>query len=217
MGLNFKDVSFQRKFWASEFGNDYIDRNNSIEKINENYKRLTGITINEIYEKNFDDIDRKSVILELGCNIGLKLSILYKMGFRNLYGLEINKKAYRIAKENNPDINFINSSIENFETNDKKFDLVYTSGVLVHIHPSNLDMVIKKIINLSKKYIFGFENFSENLAEKKYRGQSNVLWKQNFPILFKKFLPTIRIIKQEKIPYKIENLCDITYLLEKVE
>jgi len=185
--------------------------------MNENYKRLTGIATNEIYEKNFDDIDRKSVILELGCNIGLKLSILYKMGFRNLYGLEINKKAYRIAKENNPDINFINSSIEDFETNDKKFDLVYTSGVLVHIHPSNLDMVIKKIINLSKKYIFGFENFSENLAEKKYRGQSNVLWKQNFPILFKKFLPTIRIIKEEKIPYKIENLCDITYLLEKVE
>jgi len=32
MGPNFKDVSFQRKFWASEFANDYIDRNNSIEK-----------------------------------------------------------------------------------------------------------------------------------------------------------------------------------------
>ncbi len=217
MGQNFKDVSFQRKFWANEFGTDYIDRNNSIKKINENYKRLTGITINEIYEKKFNYIDRKSSILELGCNIGLKLSILDKMGFKNLYGLEINKKAYDIAKENNPDIKFINSSIEDFESNDKKFDLVYTSGVLVHIHPSSLDLIIKKIINISQKYIFGFENFSENLVEKKYRGHSSVLWKQNFPLLFKKILPTIRIVREEKIPYKNEDLCDITYLLEKIE
>ena len=37
-------------------------------------------------------------ILELGCNVGINLEILKKMGFNNLYGLEINNKAIEIAR-----------------------------------------------------------------------------------------------------------------------
>jgi len=206
----------QRELWMSNFGTDYINRNKTIEVVNELYKKQTGITVEKIFNKFFDEINSESTIIELGCNVGLNLSVLNKMGFKNLTGLEINETAFSIAKKNNPDINFIHSSIENFEFTET-YDLVYTAGVLIHINPDTLPLIITKMGQLSKKYIFGFEYFSENLVEIKYRNNENTCWKQNFPLLFKKLFPSIKTVKEEKIHYKKENLCDIAYLLRKTQ
>lgn len=204
----------QREFWMGDFGTNYLNRNNTIETVNELYKKQTGITVEKIFNNFFDKINRECTIIELGCNIGLNLSILNKMGFKNLTGLEINETAFSLAKKNNPDINFINSSIENFETTET-YDLVYTAGVLIHINPDTLPLIITKMNHLSKKYIFGFEYYSDNLVEIKYRNHDNSCWKQNFPELIKKLNPFLKTIKEEKFQYKDENICDIAYLLEK--
>jgi pseudaminic acid biosynthesis-associated methylase len=211
---NTHDNAQQREFWLGEFGDSYMRRNNSIEKVNEEYKKETGTTIEHIFQTFFDKIDGKSKILELGCNVGLNLGILQKMGFTNLYGVELNKKALDIAQKNNKNITFINSSIEDFESGET-YDLVYTAGVLIHINPSVLDLIIKKIINLTDRYIFGFEYYSDNLVEIKYRNYANVCWKQNFPLLFKKLSPSLKVIKEEKFHYTNMNLVDIAYLLQK--
>ena len=204
----------QREFWMSDFGTDYINRNNTIEVVNELYNKQTGITVEKIFNKFFDEINRESKIIELRCNIGLNLSVLNKMRFKNLTGLEINETAFSIAKKNNPDINFIHSSIENFNSTET-YDLVYTAGVLIHINPDTLPLIISKMDQLSKKYIFGFEYFSENLVEIKYRNNESTCWKQNFPELIKKLNPSFNTIKEEKFQYKDENICDVAYLLEK--
>ena len=167
-----------------------------------------------MFKTFFQDIDKQSKILELGCNVGIKLSILKKLGFTNLHGVEINKKALEIARSRNSDIAFTLSNIEDFESKDEEYDVVYTSGVLIHINPKNLDSVINKIICLTKKYIFGLEYFSENFMEIKYRGHDSVLWKQNFPLLFTKH-SNITIINKKQLNYKNEDLSDIAYLLKK--
>ena len=209
-----RDNFQQRQFCEGEFVNSYIERNKSLEEVNHIYKESTGITVEQIYAKFFSVIDKKSTILELGCNIGLNLNILQKLGFTELYGVEINKKAYEIARKNNPKINFINSSIEDYQSQEK-FDLVFTSGVLIHIHPSILPVIINKIINLTRKYIFGFEYYADTLTEVKYRDHLNLLWKQNFPKLFTNSSQLIKSVKEEKFFYKNSDLCGITYLLQK--
>ena len=40
----------------------------------------------------FSDFDRDMSILEVGCNVGVKISMLQKMGFRNLTGVELQDK-----------------------------------------------------------------------------------------------------------------------------
>ena len=80
------------------------------------------------------------------------------MGFTNLVGIDVNKKAIDIISHELPNYHFIQSSIEDFEA-DRQFDLVFTSGVLIHIHPDNLPKVIEKIKSFSKKWIFGFEYY----------------------------------------------------------
>jgi pseudaminic acid biosynthesis-associated methylase len=204
----------QTEFWKGEFGDYYVDRNDSIEKLNESYVKSTGISVEQIFRNFFDSMDRENTILELGCNIGLKLSILKKMGFKNLFGLEINKKAYEIAKRNNPEITFINSSIEYCDFHGKKFDVVFTAGVLIHIDPKILESAVKKMIDLTNQYIFGFEYYSDDLVQVEYREHSDVLWKQNFPNLFRKLYPKIQTVKEEKFYHANMDLWDIAYLLK---
>ena len=215
MSDSLKINEFQRDFWKGEFGNSYADRNISVEETNQMYKERTGITFEDVFKKIFSNIDKNAKILELGCNVGLKLSILQKLGFTNLTGVEINEKAFKIAKKNYPNIKFHNSSIEEFNSNGEQFDLVYTSGVLIHINPKALPEIIKKIISLSKEYIFDSEYYSDKLVEVNYRGHEETLWKQNFPQLFLNQDSKLKIIKQEKIYWKTEDLCDIIYLLKK--
>ena len=192
------DFKKQQDFWEGDFGDSYIKRNSSLDQVNEIYKKQTGITQEEIFKEFFEPFKRDISIIELGCNIGLKLSILKKMGFVNLTGVEINKNALKEAQQNNPEINFIQSSIEEFNPNQEKFDLVFTSGVLIHISPLSINQIIKKIINLSRNHIFGFEYFSENLVEINYRENQESLWKQNFPALFQKQSPDLQLIKDKK-------------------
>jgi len=207
--------STQRNFWSGEFGDSYVDRNLSTDEMNRIYSERTGIPFEKVFHDFFSDLNKDLKILELGCNVGLNLQTLKNMGFKHLDGLEINHKAIDVAKRNNPEINFIHSSIEDFQPNEK-FDLVYTAGVLIHINPSALNSIVRKIIELSQKYIFGFEYYSDELVEVSYRNYSKVLWKQNFPLLFKKISPSLQVIKEIKIPYKSEDLCDIAYLFKKI-
>ena len=209
------ELNKQQNLWKGSFGDSYIKRNFSLDHINEVYKKLTGVTQEEIIYEFFNPLKRDISIIELGCNIGLKLSILKKMGFVNLTGVEINKNALKEAQQNNPEINFIQSSIEEFNPNQEKFDLVFTSGVLIHISPLSINQIIKKIIDLSRNYIFGFEYLSENLVEVNYRGNAESLWKQNFPTLFQKQSPDLQLIKEKKINYLNENLVDVAYLFSK--
>ena len=190
----------QKEFWLSEFANSYMNRNSNIDYVNNNYKEKTGLTEEEVFIEFFSDLDKDLKILEVGCNVGVKISMLQKMGFTNLTGLELNKNAYEIAKKNYPDIEFINSDIEEYET-DKKYDLVYTCGVLIHLNPAIISNVVKKIFSLSKIYIFGFESYSEKLQEVRYRENLHVQWKQDFLGVYMKNFPELEILKQKKITY----------------
>jgi len=211
----FTENGEQREFWKGEFGNEYIERNKSIEEGNQLYKERTGISFEEVFKTMLIDVDKQSKILEIGCNVGIKLTILQKLGYTNLTGIEINDKAFDIAKQNNSKIDFIHTSIEDFDVKNEKYDLVFTSNVLIHFSPKNLEIVIKKMYDLTKTYIFGFEYYADELTEVVYRGHNEKLWKQNFPNVFKRLFPNLEIMKQQKIDWKDEELCDIAYLLKK--
>jgi len=205
----------QHNFWLGSFGDEFLERLSSIKKYDQSYNEQTGTTMTKIFNDFFSNLDKDIEILELGCNVGTKLEILKNMGFSKLNGLEINPKAIQIAQKNHPEMNFINSSIEEYDSKGKTFDLVFTSVVLIHQNPKIIESIIQKIIDLSHKFIFGHEFFSENLEEIKYRENSNVMWKQNFPALFQKINPNLKLLKEEEIPYKQNNLFDKAYLFQK--
>ena len=202
----------QIKFWKGEFGDEYTLRNS--EDFDELYKKQFEITRTELNNDFLSSLNKDISTLEIGCNKGIQLNILEKMGFNNLWGIEINKKALHIARENKS-LNLIEGSALEIPFKDRFFDLVFTSGVLIHISPKDLPKVIDEMYRATRKYIWCFEYFAEECQEIVYRGNKNRLWKNNFLKLFLERHPDLKIVKQKKLKYLENENIDMMFLLEK--
>lgn len=206
----------QAQKWANEFGNEYINRNpKNIQDLDNLYIKNFGITRTSLNKEFLLDLPRDIKVLEVGCNVGAQLIGLQELGFEDLTGIEISKKAIEQAKQNTKNINFLNASALNLPFKDNSFDLVFTAGVLIHIHPGDLNKVIDEIYRTSKNYILGWEYFSEECQEIEYRGNKNMLWKNNFMQLFLDRYQDLKIIKQKKVKYLDSKNQDHMFLLEK--
>jgi hypothetical protein len=63
---------------------------------------------------------------------------------------------------------------------DDRYDLVFTSGVLIHIHPEHLKRAISKMVEFASRYILVCEYFNRTPIEIEYRGSTSLLWKRDF-------------------------------------
>lgn len=168
--------NFQKDFWSGKFGVDYTERNVlSPEKLEDSYNSMYGVTRSSINDMFLEGLNLKyNKILEVGCNVGNQLRLLQKMGYKNLYGIELQEYAVQRAKDLTQGINIIQGEADNIPFKDGYFDLVFTSGVLIHINPKNLSNVMKEIVRCSKKYIWGIEYYKDKFMEVSYRENDNV-------------------------------------------
>lgn len=160
----------QESFWAGEFGNEYINRNCS--------KEILSSSLN-MFAKVFDSTQKVESVLEFGPNIGINLQAIrqLKPGIV-LAGVEINSKAAEILNETGF-VSVFNKSILEFET-DRKYDFVFTRGVLIHINPQELKKVYAKMYEYSNKYILVAEYYNPSPVAIPYRGESDKLFKRDF-------------------------------------
>jgi len=212
-------VTGQLKKWSGEFGKEYTERNPlTIQDMENSYKRKYGITRRNINEEFLSNLDKDMKILEVGCNIGNQLILLKEMGFRKLYGIEISDYAFEAAKrrKESKGISFIKGSAFDIPFKDEFFDMVFTSGVLIHISPDDIKKAVSEIYRCSKKYIWGFEYYAESYQEIIYHGQKDLLWKTDFARIYIENLPDLRLTKEKRYVYLDENnLKDQMFLLEK--
>lgn len=201
----------QLEFWKGEFGDRYISRNSG--DWDKFYEKQWGISRTDLNHEFLEQISKDTRILEIGCNIGNQLNILEKDGFNNLWGLEINKKALSIARENKG-ITFVEGSVFDIPFKNNFFEVVFTSGVLIHIAPQDLSSAMDEIYRVSNKYIWGFEYYSEMQESITYRGHDNKLWKNNFKKLYLDKFSNLKIINEKKLKYLENENVDMMYLLE---
>jgi len=207
----------QEEVWKTNFGEDYNYRNDFDNKaLDDVYVSDIGISRTAMNEKFIGELDRDIKILEVGCNIGMQLVNLKEMGFKNLFGIELQPHAVELAKQKTQGMNIIQGTAYDIPFKDQYFDLVFTSRVLIHMNPDEISKAIKEIVRCSKKYIYGNEYYAEELTEiKNYHGQNNIAWKRNFPQLFLDVSPDLKLLKEEKYKYTFNDDLDITYLFEK--
>lgn len=159
----------QEKFWASEFGNNYIQRNDD-EKVVAGNVNFFSKVINRTIGINS--------AIEFGSNIGLNLRALKQLLPNcKLSAIEINQKAVEVLKEQ--DVKVYAQSILDFEP-DYKRDLAFIKGVLIHINPDELQNVYQKLYSSSKKYILVAEYFNPTPVAIPYRGHNDRLFKRDF-------------------------------------
>lgn len=171
--------------WEGEFGKDYTERNLlSMEEVDALYKKNYGLTRTELNKRFLEGISSSIRILEVGSNVGNQLLLLQRMGFSNLYGIELQSYGVELSKTRTKGINIIEGSAFDIPFRDEYFDLVFTSGLLIHIHPDDLNKAIREIYRATSKYIWGFEYYAENYTEILYHGHRNLLWKADFSKLY---------------------------------
>lgn len=208
----------QIEIWKGDFGKDYTERNTlSSEELDISYLNKYGISRTDMNTDFISGIERDIKILEVGCNTGNQLIMLWKMGFRNLYALELQKDAARFARERLGNMaNILEGSAYDIPFKDNFFDMVFTSGVLIHIPPSEIHKAVNEICRCSKKFIWGFEYFSSEGYEMiPYRGQDNLLWKTDFAKLIISKHPSFFVVKEKKYKYADSKNEDQMYLLQK--
>jgi pseudaminic acid biosynthesis-associated methylase len=161
----------QENFWAGEFGNEYINRNQSEQLINSNVVLFGQILRAAPQVKS---------IIELGCNIGLNLQALNRINNNfELCGYEINKTAAQKARDLNI-AKIIDGTILDALPTNTQYDISLTKGVLIHINPSELKKVYENLYKLSKRYIVICEYYNPSPIVGKYRGNDDRLFKRDF-------------------------------------
>ena len=193
-------------FWKGDFGYQYTKRN-SLDLIPSVVR-----TWSSILEKLSSKIN---CVFEFGTNSGINLdAIKLLLPEIKTHGVEINKFACDIATSKGHDV--LNFSFYDLEVQ-KKFDLVFTYTVLIHVPPENLNNIYEKLYNMSQKYILICEYFSREPEDVKYRGFENKLYKRDFASEFLEKYPSLELIDY-RFFWRNDNVFkedDITYFLFK--
>ena len=166
----------QSTIWRSEFGDAYTERNTgSPENISARialwgrvFKTLVGAP--------------PSSILEVGANLGINLKALEQLTSAELFAVEPNALARAKLMKNQvlPANNISDCLAHDLRFPDESVDLVFTSGVLIHIHPDNLLSSCSEIHRVTRRYIVCIEYFSDKPEEITYRGYDELLFKRDF-------------------------------------
>lgn len=162
--------STQERAWASDFGNQYVDRNTGRVPANRHFFRKALAQARGI-----------NSVLEIGCGVGENLSALRQLyPVAHLEGIEINEKAAGIAREHGHLVR--NVSILDYIANESlcKCDLTLSKGVLIHVPPSELGSAYHLLVQASIRWILIAEYYSPKPVEIEYRGQAGLLWKRDF-------------------------------------
>lgn len=170
-----KDNTIQEKLWRdSIWSKQYISRNNS--------KQLKFSNI-AFFSKILDSLNQPvESVFEIGPNIGLNLDAINALDNRIIIDcLEISIDACHVLRDKPFIRNVINDSISNFKVyQDKKYDLVFTKGVLIHLNPNELPEIYEKIYSLSNRFVLFAEYYNPTPVSISYRGIENVLFKRDF-------------------------------------
>lgn len=211
------NTTIQEQFWKGDFGKEYTDRNkwSNDEEWDKIYLDTWGLTKLEINNKVLRDVPRDIKILEVGCNYGAQLRGLQRMGFTNLYGVELQSYAVEESKKVYSGLNIITGSGFDLPFKNGFFDLVCTNGVLIHISPNDHSAFMKEIYRCSNKYIMGWEYYNVEIKELNYRDNQGYMWKADYSKIYQNNFPGLKEKSKHLVKYLANENEDAIFLLKK--
>ena len=136
-------------------------------------------------------------VLEVGTNRAhnlLTISEIYPNS--KLIGIEPNDYAIQQARGLSRRYSVLKGTVFDLPFRDQYFDLVFTCGVLIHIHLNDLLDALKEIYRVSRRYILCVEYYAGRETVISYRGYDNLLWKRDFKTHYMKLFPDPKLIRE---------------------
>ena len=131
--------------------------------------------------------------LEIGANVGINLRALQKLHAIEMYALEPNATARGILARDRviPSDHVLDGTAQRIDLAADSIDLVFTSGVLIHIVPEDLEMACREMHRVARRYLLTIEYFAAEPETKAYRGQNGLLFKRDFGEHWLDLFPTL--------------------------
>ena len=209
-------ATVQAQAWAGEFGRAYTDRNRlDVEDLNALWSANYGITRREINQVFLQDIPKNASFLEVGCNVGNQLLQLQELGYRNLSAVEIQSYAVEIAKSRVSKVAIRQGSALALPYGNDSFEVVFTSGVLIHVAPEDLPRAMEEIHRCAKTYIWGAEYYAPDVTQVNYRGHEKLLWKMDYARRYLECFKDLELVRERHLTYLENPNIDSVFLLRK--
>lgn len=195
--------------WISTFGNNYQERNASRWKGIKSRARM----FENILEKMGQDFPRS--ILEIGAGVGDNLRAIDMIYERSKTELKIMAcDPNEIAREALKDVaTVMPGDLSGLPYDDGCADLVFTSGVLVHVPPEELETAMREIYRTSRRWILSIEYFNPTPDNVTYRGQSSMLWRRDWGEEWMKHFGSLKIAGTGFMWKRTSGLDNVTWFL----
>lgn len=196
--------------WSTWAGVGFADQFTlTPEQLNDHWLKRTGVSRSHLCIEALGSLPLTSAILEVGCNAGNQLVLLESMGFSNLTGIDICPAAVAKARERGLFDARVASARE-LPFGQGVFDLVFTSGVLSHLGPDNVEEAVREAVRVTGRWFWGCEYYQ---VPDQYQvcptAALGYLWPADYPAMFA--AAGMKVRSRERLPgaERIESfLCE---------
>jgi trans-aconitate methyltransferase len=171
--------------WRGDFGNAYTERNIVEPASRKNW-----------FGKNIPD-DVRSVC-ECGANAGHNL-VAIDMARPDIWTVGVEPNASARARAAEAGVQLEAGDIYSLSPGAVPFDLVFTSGVLIHVPPHRLDGALSNLYAMSAKYLLAIEYRRDADTMIEYRGYRDMLWAADYGAHYQRLFPAVELIGEGEL------------------
>lgn len=171
--------------WTGSFGTDYQARNQSSWPSIKNRSRLFGDLFQAMENANKANPSPQpfpTSVIEVGGGCGDNLRAIDMIYERSRAPIKLMAcDPHEGARKAMADVaTVMPGDLSALPYADGAADLVFTSGVLIHVPPADLDRALSEIHRVSKRWILSIEYYNNVPEEISYRGQSGMMWRRDW-------------------------------------
>ncbi|HYH38239.1 MAG TPA: pseudaminic acid biosynthesis-associated methylase [Azospirillum sp.] len=175
--------------WQGAFGDEYTKRNAPLPEV-------LGARL-KMWSRILSSLDGAppDSVLEVGANLGLNLRALRLLTQATLTAVEPNASARaRLVEDGVLPADRVHDGFgSRLPFADASHDLVFTSGVLIHVPPADLAATCGEIVRVARRYVLAVEYNSEQPVELPYRNHEGLLFKRDFGQFYLETCPGLRV------------------------
>ena len=201
----------QIKLWSGGFGYEYSKRSGNAltDQALHRLRRNWGLMLSRAVSP------QPQSALEVGANIGRNLIALSDL-VPQLHAVEPNLKCCEEMRVN-PQLTSVNvhqGHAFSLPYEDGAIDLVFTSGVLIHVAPEDLLKATNEIVRVARNYVLCIEYFSHEPTSVQYRGLGEgYLFKRDFGGWYLDHYPELKVVDYGFLWERVDSGDDLNWWL----